>query len=105
MIRATSTVGSQTTGTPIPLDVNAGFNAVAQCSGTFTATYSVEYTTDNIFDSSVTPTWSATPNGSGKSAAATVIIDHPATAVRLNVTAYTSGSVVMKVLQGSTAAA
>ena len=99
-IRASSSLGAVATGTPIPMNWQGAFPASVQVAGTFVATYSVEYTLDNLLDSSVTPTWTARPSGSGLSAAANLKVDFPVAGLRLNVTAYTSGTVVMKVLQG-----
>lgn len=96
------TVSSATTSSPLPVDfkqspVNIGIGVVV----TGTCTYSVQHTFDDIFDPLVTPTWldnatlaAATTNQSGNYA-------FPVRAVRLNVTAWTSGTATMTVIQGS----
>lgn len=70
---------------------------------TGTLTYDVEFTYDNVFDTTVTPTafkltpftaQTAAANGSALPAAA-----NPIAAIRVNVTAYTSGDVILNLLQ------
>lgn len=99
--QSTAPISSVTTSAPIPLDskqnpFNVGFGVII----TGVCTFTVEHTFDNIL-AGATPTWlpnatvaSATTNASGNYA-------FPVTAVRLNVTAYTSGTAVLTVLQGS----
>lgn len=85
----------------IPVDYkqnpfNVGFGVVV--SGT--NTYDVEHTFDDIFDSTVTPTAfkhsSVTAQTANKDGSYTA----PVRAIRLNVTAYTSGSATLTILQG-----
>lgn len=95
------TVSSQATSAPIPINWRANNFAVGiGCvvpSGTLT--YKVQHTFDDIYDSSVTPTWFDHASITGKTASSDGNYAFPVRAVRLNVTAYTSGSVVMTVLQ------
>lgn len=85
----------------IPLDYkqspfNVGFGVVVNG----TATYSIEHTFDDIFDSTITPT--AFPNSIvvSKTTNADGNYAYPIRAVRLNVTSYTSGTVTLTLLQG-----
>jgi hypothetical protein len=85
----------------IPLDYkqnpfNVGLGLVI--SGTNTT--DVEHTFDDIFDSSVTPTAFKHSTLVGKTANADGNYAFPIRAVRLNVTAYTSGSATLTILQG-----
>lgn len=89
------------TSAPLPMDrlqapFSVGFGVVL----TGTATYSVEHTFDDILGGA-TATWfphtsvaAQTTNKDGNYA-------FPVTAIRLNVTAWTSGPVTLTVLQGS----
>jgi hypothetical protein len=95
------TLSAVATSAPLVMDrkqnpVNIGIGVTV----TGTATYTVEHTFDDIL-SGVTPVWlpnatlaAATTSQSGNYA-------FPITAIRLNVTAWTSGTVTMTVLQGS----
>ena len=85
----------------IPLDYkqnpfNVGLGLVI--SGTNTT--DVEHTFDDIFDSSVTPAAFKHSTLVGKTANADGNYAFPIRAVRLNVTAYTSGSATLTILQG-----
>jgi len=86
---------------PINSRVENSFGIGIGCvvAGGSTLTYKVEHTFDDVFDSSVTPTAfdhativSKTANSDGNYA-------YPIRAVRLNITAFTSGSVTMTLLQ------
>ncbi len=103
MPRPTSvTVSSATQSAWIPSDYkqtpfNVGLGVVV--SGTLT--YTVEHTFDDIQDPSVTPTAfdnaglvSQTANNDGNYA-------FPVRAIRLNVTAFTSGDATLTIIQGS----
>jgi hypothetical protein len=101
-MRSSVTLSSATTSAPIPVsrhsNMDIGFGVVI--SGGGSATYTVQHTFDNVFDSSVTPTWfdhvsvsGETTNMDGNYAAAIA-------AIRLNVTVYGSGTVTLTVLQG-----
>lgn len=98
---STKTVSSQTTSPWIPLDDNqAAFSATVAVAVSGTLTYSVEFTLDNVQDPAVTPV--AFPAGLvGKTASNTTFIKSPVKAVRLNVTAFTSGSATIGARQGT----
>lgn len=99
------TVSSQTTSNPIPMDHYQGpFNVglgVAVSAGA-TLTYSVQHTFDDIwapgFDAS-TAVWYTNSGLGAKSTTLDGNYAFPVTAIRLNVTAYTSGSATMTVVQ------
>lgn len=97
------TVSSLTTSNPIPLDHRSlNFQVGIGCvvpSGTLT--YKVQHTFDDIFDTTVTPVWFDHTSITGKTTNSDGNYAFPIRAVRLNVTAYTSGSVIMTVLQSS----
>ena len=84
----------------IPLDYKQNpFNVGFGCVISDTATYSVEHTFDDIFDSTVTPTAFQHGTVVGQSANANSNYAFPVRAVRLNVTAST-GNVTLTLLQG-----
>lgn len=98
----TVTVQSATQSVPLQMDMYAGvMNVAFGCviSGGAVLTYKVQYTYDNIQDSTVTVTWFDHATVTGKTANADGNIQFPFKALRLNVTAFTSGSVTMTVLQ------
>ena len=100
--QVSSTLGSVTTSSPMVMDskqnpFNVGFAVVV----TGTNTYTVEHTFSNIFDVAVTPVWfphssvaAQTTNKDGNYAFTVM-------AIRLNMTAWTSGGATLTVLQGS----
>jgi len=98
---STKTVSSQTTSPWIPLDDNqAAFNATVAVEVSGTLTYTVEFTLDNIQDPAVTPV--AFPIGLvGETTSNTTFIRSPVKAIRLNVTAFTSGSATIGARQGT----
>lgn len=99
-MRASKTVSSATTSDPIPVDSNQNpFGVSVSTVVTGTNTHKVQHTFDDIFDSSVTPVWYDHTSLTGKTANADGNYAYPVTAVRLNVTAYTNGSVKLTVLQ------
>jgi hypothetical protein len=64
-----------------------------------TATFTVEGTLDNVFDNSITPVVTTTPvQASGSSSVSGVSII-PVVAIRVKVTAYTSGTITLRLLQ------
>jgi len=81
----------------IPLDRDKNpFNYTYQVD-VGTATFTVEATADSVQDSSITPLpFTVQASGSSDVAAASTI---PANAVRVKVTAFTTGDIVFKVLQ------
>lgn len=95
------TLSSVATSAPIPMDAlqvpfNVGFAVVL----TGVATYTVEHTFDDVLGG-VTPTWfpnsvvaAQTTNKDGNYA-------FPVRAIRLNVTAWTSGNVTLTIVQGN----
>lgn len=98
---ATKTVSSQTTSAWIPMDDNqAAFNASVAVTVSGTLTYSVEFTLDNVQDPTITPTAFSTTL-TGATTSQSLAVHYPVKAFRLNVTAFTSGSAIITVLQGS----
>lgn len=65
-----------------------------------TLTYKVQHTFDNIFDTSITPTAFDHASITGKTASFDGNYAAPVRAVRLTVTAWTSGTVTLTVVQG-----
>lgn len=99
-------VGSLGAGAPILLNNNnvSPFNVgvAVTLSPAAALTYNVEHTYDDVFAPKFDPaaaTWFVNPTYSAKSANQDGAYTAPVTAVRLNVTAYTSGSAVINVLQ------
>lgn len=97
------TVSSQTTSPAQPVDWRQNpFSLSVGCvvpSGTLT--YKVQHTFDNIYDPTVTPVWFDHSSITGQTASKDGNYAFPVMAVRLNVTAYTSGSVIMTLIQGT----
>lgn len=98
-------VGSQTVSRPIPLDVNNGpFNVGlgVAVSGGATLTYTVQHTFDDVWAAGFDPTnavWYPNSSLAAKTASLDGNYAYPVTAVRLNVTAWTSGTATMTVVQ------
>jgi len=65
-----------------------------------TATYSVEYTYDDVFDSAVTPVAFALAAITAATTSKDGVINQPVRAIRLNVTGGTSPVVSMSMIQG-----
>lgn len=83
----------------IPVDwltANGSLSLAVVKSGT--NTYNIEHTYDDVFDPAVTPT--AFIQTSAATTNQQTSYNAPVAAVRVNVTAYTSGAVTMTVLQG-----
>lgn len=99
------TVGSQASSDPIILDhyrdpFNVGIGVSLSAGAGLT--YTVEYTYDDVFSSTFNPTtatWYAVSALSAKTASLDGTVTSPFTAVRLRVSAYTSGSATMTVIQ------
>jgi hypothetical protein len=88
------------TSNAIPVDAYANPVSIEiACVATGTLTYKVQYTVDDIQNSAVTPTWFDHATITGKTATFDGQLNFPVSAVRLNVTAFTSGSVTMTLLQ------
>lgn len=96
-------LGSVTTGVAIPVDPYAtNFNlglTIVVVSGTNTS--KVQYTTGDIFDSSVTPVWTDHATLTGITASTTGNLTIPVRAVRLNMTAWTSGTAYLQIVPSS----
>ena len=104
MRRQIVTVGSATSSAAIPVDYRAqnfqiGLGCVVNGGGTLT--YKIQHTFDDIFDASVTPTWFDHANVTGQTANKDGNYAFPIAAIRLTVTAYTSGSVTLTIMQAS----
>lgn len=99
------TVAAVATSAAIPVDrwQRGGFannmGLSVEITGTLTA--KVQFTLDDVFDVTVTPVWfdHATLTGLTASTAGAQLV--PCRAIRLNVTAFTSGSASLVVLQTS----
>lgn len=94
------TVSSQAASRSVPVDwrennFKIGLGVVVDG----TLTYSVQYTFDDIQDSSVTPSWFDLSSLSGITITDSSSIEFPVTAIRINVTAFTSGNVTLTILQ------
>lgn len=102
MNRTKVTVSSATQSNAIPVDRNAnnfaiGFGCVVSAGGVLT--YKIQHTFDDVQDSTVTPTWFDHPSVTGKTANQDGNYAFPIAAVRVNVTAYTSGNVTLTLIQ------
>lgn len=103
------TVSSQTASAVIPMDIYIDpFNVsvgVALSAGA-TLTYTVQHTFDDVFSptfNAATAVWYPNASLAAKSASADGNYAFPVTAIRLNVTAYTSGSATMTLVQAGIA--
>ena len=95
------TLSSATTSNAIPMDYAiAPFSVSLAGVVTGTATWKVQYTYDDVFNPNVTPNWFDHATLTGKTANADGTITNPVKAVRLNVTAYTNGTITLTILQG-----
>lgn len=98
-------LGAVAVSAPIPLDnYSTPFNVGIGCdlSAGGAATYTVEYTFDDVFAAAFVPASAAWFSLTGITAQTTDkdgAITAPCTAVRLNMTAWTSGTVTMTVIQ------
>lgn len=98
---STKTVSSQTTSPWIPLDDNqAAFSATVAVAVSGTLTYTVEFTLDNVQDPAVTPV-AFSAGLVGETTSKSTYLKYPVKAIRLNVTAFTSGSATIGVRQGT----
>lgn len=83
---------------PNPFNVNL----LADVSAGGTLTYTVEYTLDDVFDNAYNPAngvWTAVTSMGAQTADAAGSLSFPVTGVRIRVSAYTSGSVTLTVVQ------
>jgi|SRR6266436_3694442 len=93
-------LSSVTTSPWIPLDFYISVSHLEiDLVFTGTATAQVDYTMDDVFDPTVTPVAETVPLVASGSTNSSNDITKVVRAIRLNVTAYTSGTVTMKVLQ------
>jgi len=99
------TVGSQTVSSPIPMDTYQDpFNVsigVALSAGA-SLTYTVQHTFDDVFAANFDPStavWYSNASLATKTTSSDGNYISPVTAVRLNVTVYSSGSATMTVIQ------
>lgn len=107
MRRQDVTLSEATSSVPLPVDPKAQvFNIGIGCviSSGAVLTYKVQYTFDDVWLTTYSPStgnWFDHPVLVSKTANADSTITSPVTAVRLVVTAYTSGSVTATFLQSS----
>lgn len=98
MKHVTAPLGAVATGEIVPADwKRQQFSASIAVVTTGTNTFKVQHTYDDIMNTTITPTWF------DKAAAASINAEFaysmPVRAWRLNMTAWTSGSAVMTVVQ------
>jgi len=85
-------------GKTLPIDWTAAPRTVSWSAVvTGTETYNIEYTLDDVFDSTITPTWFAAATGQTNNQAGSIAF--PISAIRVNGTAGT-GAVRLTVLEG-----
>lgn len=95
------TKSSAGTSAWIPLDYKQNpFNVGLGLVITGTLTADIEHTFDDVFDSTITPTAFKHSSLTAKTASADGNYAFPVRAVRINNTAYTSGSATLTILQG-----
>lgn len=95
------TVSSVTTSQALPVDwTQQNFDLSLSLVITGSGTYKVQFTFDNIQDSTVVPTWQDHPIMTGVTATTNGNIAFPVRAVRLNCTVFASGGGTLTVLQG-----
>jgi len=97
-----SLTGSATGATaPIPMDVNQNpFNVGMGVVVSATGTYTVEHTFDDIWDTTVTPTWYPNTGLTAQTANKDGNYAFPVSAIRLNAAANT-GSITLTVIQAT----
>jgi len=103
-IQRTAAVTSATTSEVLKLNQrerNFKASQAVTLAGGSTLTYSVEHTFDDLEDSSITPVWFADSILAALTANGEAGLDFPVTAVRLNVTAFTTGSATLTVVQAT----
>lgn len=99
------TLSSATVSNPIPLDryispFNVGLGVAISVGGSLT--YSVQHTFDDVFSPTFNPAtaaWFTNATLVAKTASADGNYAFPVTAIRLNVTTYISGSVMLSIVQ------
>lgn len=97
--RVTTTTGVSTSAA-VPNDIHLWGSIALQAVVTGSATYTIEQTLDNVFDSSITPTWFSVPDATLVAATTSKIgtVNFVPAAFRINQTVG-SGSVRLTVLQ------
>lgn len=101
----TEIVAAQAVSNPIPMDTfqnpfNVGIGVTVSAGATLT--YKVQHTFDDVFSPTFvasSATWFDHATLTGKTASSDGNYAYPITALRLNVTAYTSGSATITVVQ------
>lgn len=99
------TLSSATSTTPVPLDIHINpfqITLVAALAAGSSLTYTVEYTVDDVFDNAFNPAtanWFSVTGMSAQTISSTGNIVTPVSAVRLRVSAFTSGSVTLTIIQ------
>ena len=107
MRRQEVVLSSATASAPIPVDYRAQvFNIGIGCSLTAgaTLTYSIQHTFDDVYAPGYNPatgTWFDHTTLTARTTNSTSSYDAPVVAVRVNVTAYTSGTLTVVFLQSS----
>ena len=105
MVNQTVSVGSATQSDPIRVDSSQSeISILALLSFTNTATATVEFTPDKpdatLADNWSNATWYDIADLTGKSANAWAKVDTPVQGLRIDCTAWTSGTVSLQALQG-----
>lgn len=98
------TVGSQAASTPILLNHQGPnpFSVTLLATVTGTLTYTVQFTLDDVFAPNYNPAtgvWNTVTGMGAQTTTVAAALSSPVTAVRINVSAYTSGSVVLTAMQ------
>lgn len=89
---------------PVPMDIHnpANISISVTLSAGASLTYTVEHTFDDVFANTFNPataTWFPNATVAGETANQDGNYAFPVTAIRLNVTAYTSGSATLTIIQ------
>jgi hypothetical protein len=97
-------VGSATTSTVLPVDsrvnpFSIGIAVIVSAGGNLT--YTVQHTSDDVFDLSTPPVWLNHSTLVAQTASANGNYAFPIKAVRLNVTIWAAGTATLTLLQGS----
>lgn len=99
------TVSAEGVSTPIPLDIYIApfqVSTAVLLSAGASLTYKLQYTFDDVFAADFNPstaTWFDSADLTAETASASAVLNFPVTAVRLNVTPFTSGDATIVVIQ------
>lgn len=99
------TVSELGVSAPIPLDIYIApfqIGVGTTLSAGAALTYKLQYTYDDVFAPSFdasTATWFDSTDITGETTVTSTVFEVPCTAIRLNVTAHTSGSATINVIQ------